>query len=168
MGWFLKRETIGAILLLLSGLGCVKYSFRGALPSDIQTIAIPLFEDRSAWVGLQEQLTRDVIDAFIRDNTLQVIESEKDADLLLKGTILSVQRRRTAITAQEVVEEERLVVNVKVECINQHTGKPLWSGNVTEFGVLSGTGSVEENDLAIAEAVEKIVESIVNRTVAAW
>lgn len=156
--------------LLLLTTGCVKYSFKGALPSYLKTISIPLFEDRSPqhWVGLQEKLTEDVVDRFVQDNTLKVIDDEKNADLLLKGVILNIGTRRTSITREEVVEEEQMVVTVKVECMNKQTDKPLWSGNISEFGVVSGSGDLAARDEAINEAVEKIVEEILTRTIAAW
>lgn len=161
-----RRILIVALLLLLSG--CVRYSFKGALPSYLQTIAIPVFEDRSRWAGLQEKMTQDVINAFIEDNSLRLIERQEDADLLLLGEIQSVRTRKTAITPNAVVEEEQLVVTVKVDCIDQQAEKSLWTSSISDFGVVSGSASLEEQDLAIAEAVEKIVEEILNRTVAAW
>ena len=160
-----KFLLITAVLVFLS---CVKYSFKGALPSDIQTIAIPLFQDRSAWVGLQETITEDLINAFVEDNSLRVLENEKEVDLLLLGTIMSVRRRQTSITQEEQVEQEQMVVTVKVECLNQNTDKPLWTGNISEFGVLSGAGDLDDRNQAVAFAVEKIVEEVLNRTVAAW
>ena len=167
---FSKYKTaIGlACILTFFCAGCLKYSFKGALPSYLKTIVIPLFEDRSRWVGLQEQLTLEVVDAFVRDNTLKVVEDEADADLVLEGVILPVQTRKTAVTPEEVVEQEQLVVSVKIECLNKHTNKPLWSATVSDFGVVSGSATLEERDLAIDEAVEKVVADILNRTIAAW
>lgn len=165
----INRWVCGAAILMTAlGLNCIKYSFKGALPSDIKTIAIPLFEDRSRWVGLQEEMTQAVIDGFIEDNSLQVLEEESEADLVLRGTINSVQTRRTSVSGEEQVEEEQMVVSVKVECLNTHLNKPLWSSTVSDFGVLSGDASLEERELAVQEAVEKIVAEIINRTVAAW
>lgn len=163
-----KTTLIFVFILGFLCPGCLKYSFKGALPSYLKTIMIPLFEDRSRWVGLQEKLTLEVVDAFVRDNTLKVVEDEADADLVLEGTILPVQTRRTSITPEEVVEQEQLVVSVKIECMNKHTNKPLWSATVSDFGVVSGSASLEERDLAIDEAVEKVVADILNRTIAAW
>ncbi len=146
----------------------MRYSFKGALPSNLKTIAIPLFEDRSVWVGLQEQLTEAVINAFVQDNSLQVTDNQDEADLVLTAVILPVRIRQTAIRRDEVVEEQELVVSVKVECLNTHTNKPLWSATVSDFGRVSGQADLEEQDAAVSEAVEKLVEDIVNRTIAAW
>ncbi|RMF58090.1 MAG: hypothetical protein D6748_09690 [Calditrichaeota bacterium] len=166
-----KSFIFGILLLTLVAISsCVKYSFKGALPSYLKTISVELFEDRSRerWVGLQEKLTEDVVNAFVNDNTLTVIDDPKKADLVIKGSILSIQTRSTSITQEELVEEQQLVLTVKVECLNQQSNKPLWSGNISEFGVVSGTGDLAEREAALDVAVEKIVEEIVNKTIAAW
>jgi hypothetical protein len=153
---------------LLSATSCVKYSFRGALPSSIKTIAIPLFEDRSNWVGVQEQLTNAVINAFVEDNSLQVVDNEDEGDLVLRGTILSVHPQTTSVSGDETTTEERYVVTVKIECYNRQTDKLLWSGNLSDYGTVSGAATLAEQETAIATAIEKLKIEIVNRTIAAW
>lgn len=155
-------------LILTIVSGCVKYSFRGALPSSIKTIAIPLFEDRSNWIGLQDKMTNDVINAFIDDNSLQVIENEDDSDLVLRATINSVSQQLSSVAGDETVLEEKYVVSVKVECYNRQTDKLLWNGTISDFGIVPGTGGQAEQDEAVNEATERIVAEILNRTVAAW
>ncbi len=169
MGWF-KKIWLGLLIIFtLLFLGsCVKYSFKGALPSYLKTIYIPLFDDQTAWPGLQEEMTNKVIDTFIRDNTLKVVDSEENADLILKGKILSINEERAAITQQETVKEVKLWVNVQVECLNTHTNKPLWKDQVRNFGLISGAGTLEERNAAISSAVDEIVQDILNNTIAAW
>lgn len=156
------------LFLLLLNSHCVKYSFKGALPSYLKTISIPLFEDRTSWAGLREELTSRVIDAFINDNTLKVIDDEKSADLVLRGTITSIQEKYVAISQQENVEQKQIWVNVNIKCVNQKADGELWSGNVSDFDVVSGAGTLDDLNKAIDSAVEKIVEDIVNKTIAAW
>jgi outer membrane lipopolysaccharide assembly protein LptE/RlpB len=161
------RLTI-VLSVLLATASCVKYSFRGALPSSIKTIAIPLFEDKSNWVGVQEQLTNAVINAFVEDNSLQVVDNEDEGDLVLRGTILSVRPQTTSVSGNETTTEERYVVTVKIECYNRQTDKLLWSGNLSDYGVVSGAATLAEQEAAIAIAIEKLKIEIVNRTIAAW
>jgi len=169
MVWFKKIIVISvAVVLVLSLQDCVKYSFKGALPSYLKTIYIPLFEDQTAWPGLQEEITNKVVDAFIQDNTLKLVNSEENADLILKGKVVSIDEERAAITQQEVVKEIKLWVNVQVECINTHTNKPLWKSRVRNFGIISGAGNLDERNAAISEAVNEIVLDILNNTIAAW
>ena len=163
---FCAAMLFGCLTLALTG--CFSYSFRGALPSAIKTIAIPLFGDRSNWVGIQEQMTESVINAFIDDNALQVIDDEEESDLVMRGVVNSVSTRLSAVSSDEVVQEQQLVVSVKIDCYNRQTEKPLWSGTVSDYGTMSGSGTLEEQDQAIAQALEKIVAEVINRTVAAW
>jgi hypothetical protein len=156
------------LLLFLLNIQCVKYSFKGALPSYLKTIYIPLFEDRTSWAGLREDMTTQVIDAFINDNTLNVVDNEESADLVLNATITRIQEKYVAISQEENVEEKQIWVHVNAECINQRTEDPLWSGNLSRFGVVSGAGNLDELNDAISEAVNDLVEDIVNNTIAAW
>jgi hypothetical protein len=159
---------IVTLFVLLLSLNCVKYSFKGALPAYLKTISIPLFEDRTSWAGLREEMTTKVIDAFISDNSLRVIEDEKAADLVLEGTISRIQEKYVAITPGEQVEQKQIWVFVSVKCTNQEMEKELWSGNLSDFSEVSGAGTLDELNAAVSLAVDKIVEDIVNKTIAAW
>ncbi|MEE9117128.1 MAG: hypothetical protein V3U02_00860, partial [Calditrichia bacterium] len=56
-------------LLVGLSISCGYYSFTGSIPSDIKTVAVPLFDDNTSFPGVREDLTNNVIDAFINDNT---------------------------------------------------------------------------------------------------
>ena len=149
-------------------VNCMTYSFKGALPSYLKTIAIPLFEDKTYWAGLREEFTEKVIDAFIEDNTLQVVENEAIADLVLYGTIVRLEERKSAITAGEVVRETQIWLTVQVKCMNKHTEKPLWQQTIQQFGTIEGAGTLEEKNAVIQEITEIIVRDIVDKTISAW
>ncbi len=160
------------VFLLLIGfllsLSCVRYSFKGALPSNLKTIYIYDFENRTEFAGVREVLSQKLAQAFIQDNSLKVVNSESAADLILKGTVTSIRKQPVAFTEQEVVQQFKMVVNVKAECFNVHTNKPLWSGTITRYGLMSGEAIGEEVDAAIADALSQIVEDILIKTIAAW
>ncbi len=168
MVWYKKHILLLGVVLSATTFQCVKYSFKGALPSYLKTIAIPLFEDKTYWAGLREEFTERVIDAFIEDNTLQVVENEAVADLVLYGTIVSLQERKSAITATEVVQETQIWLTVQVKCINKHTEKPLWQETLQQFGTIEGAGTLEEKNSVIQEITDIIVRDIVDKTISAW
>jgi len=162
-----KINLILVGLLTVSSLSCWYYSFGGSIPSDIKKIAIPLFDDNTSYPGVREDLTNLVIDAFIADNTLQ-IATESDTDLLLTGTIVSIREQAGIITAGEDVEQFDVYVSVKVRCENVKTGKVWWEKTLRRFGTMSGTGSQEEQQAAIEEAIVQITDDILNNTLANW
>ena len=164
MSW--NKNILLCILIIF--ISCAKYSFRGALPSYLETLYIQDFQDKSNYPGAWETFMQEVTNAFIVDNSLKVIEDEKSADLILKGTLMSVRRKPTSINPQETVQEYQMVLTVKTECMNTHTEKALWTENISRFGVISGTALRDEIDDAILVAINQIVEDIISKTIGAW
>jgi hypothetical protein len=162
-----KKSIAIALPFLLIWTACAMYSFKGSLPSFIQTIAIPLFDDNTSYPNIREDLTNKVVDAFIADNTLK-IANESDADLLLNGTITSISQRAAILTSGEDVQEFQVYVNVKVKCEDVKNSKIYWEKTLSQFGSMPGSGTQDERDIAIADAVEKITEDILNNTLANW
>lgn len=149
-------------------ISCAKYSFRGALPSYLKTIYIEDFSDNTKYPGVREEFMEKVTQAFVSDNSLKVITDKTTADLILQGTLLSIQRRPISITPTEQVQQYQMVLTVKGECVNTHTQKPLWSETISRYGVISGSDLRDEIDQANSLAIEQIVEDILSKTVSAW
>ncbi len=155
------------VLFCISYLGCLSYSFTGSLPSHIKSVAIPLFEDNTAYPGVREDLTNRVIDEFIADNTLNVT-SESQADLIISGVITSITQKAAILSAGETVDEYQVYVNVKVKCEDIKSNKVLWEKNLSQFGVMTGTASQDERNQAIQIAIEKLTNDILNNTLGYW
>jgi hypothetical protein len=155
-------------IVLLAGImaGCI-YSFKGSLPSYIRNVAIPLFDDNTAYPNVRENLTNAVIAGFTSDNTLKVT-SEANADIVINGTILSITQRAEALTAGENVTSYQLSLNVKVKCDDIKNNKTMWEKTLSAFGVMPATATQDDRDTAINEAIEKISEDILNNTLANW
>jgi hypothetical protein len=162
-----KMNIIPAGILTAFFLSCGFYSFGGSIPSDIKKIAIPLFDDNTSYPGVREDLTNQVIDGFIADNTLE-IANESEADLLLTGTILSIREQAAIVTTDEDVEQFDVYVTVKVKCENLKTGKVWWENTLRRFGTMSGIGSQDQQIEAIQEAIVQIKDDILNNTLANW
>ena len=162
-----RIQIISVLVLILTITGCY-YSFKGSLPSHLKTIAIPLFDDRNAqFPGVRENLTNKVIDEFISDNTLKVVDESK-ADLLLTGSITSISQRAASVAAGEHVNEYKITVSVKVKCEDVKLSKVLYDKNIQRFGMMESGGGTEDIELAIEEAVVQITEDILNDTLGAW
>jgi hypothetical protein len=160
------RYSLVALLTVVF-LSCGYYSFGGSIPSDVKKIAIPIFDDNTSYPGVREDLTNLVIDAFIADNTLEIV-NEAEADLLLTGTILSIREQAAIVTSGEDVEQFDVYVTVKVKCENLKTGKVWWDKTLRRFGTMSGAGSQDQQSEAIEEAITQITDDILNNTLANW
>jgi len=164
--WFLQIfETVGMILLLLLG-GCAYYSFSGnTLPSYIKTVAIPLFEDQTSEFGIKERLTDALISEFTRDNTLK-ISSQDEADSIIRGKILSVVDRAETYDAQEHAQSYRVYISVEVKFEDLRKHKVLWKQRMNQWGSYSLAD--ESRQQGIEQAIKKLAEDILNKSVSGW
>jgi hypothetical protein len=154
-------------ILTFLHLSCGIYSLGGSIPSDVQKVAIPLFDDNTSYPGVRDDLTNQVIDAFIADNTLQVV-SESDADLLITGTIMSINERAAIVTTGETVQQYDVYVMVKVKCLHLKSGKVWWEKVLRRFGTMEENASQDERDEAIATALVDITRDVLDNTLANW
>ena len=157
--------------MLLTGIfafqSCGYYSFKGALPSHLKSIAIPLFNDRTPNAGVREDLTNMLVDAFLEDNTLELADEMK-ADLVLTGSINSITVKPAIVKAGESVSESQLVVKVRVKCEDTVTNKVLYDKNFDDYGLMDENAGLDERDAAIATALEQITDKILNATLGGW
>jgi outer membrane lipopolysaccharide assembly protein LptE/RlpB len=155
-------------VLFLGMLGsCGYYSFKGALPPHAKSIAIPIFDDRTSYPDAREYITNSVVDAFIVDNTLAVVD-EEDADLVMRGTIQSITQRAAAVTAGEVTSEYKLIVRIKLVVEDKVLNKKMVDKSLEQFAFLDAGAGLDERNTAVQEAMDLLVDDIFNATLASW
>lgn len=162
-------KNILYLIIALIFSGCV-YSFTGAsIPPDMKTIAIPMFDDISGYTeaGLRENLTNALIQKFIQDNSLQVVD-RKFSDTILEGIITSLRDEPFVITGNEQVNSRRVVISCKVKFIDQRSKKQLWEKSFSQYSDYSAEGGLIAKQQAIQKAIENLTEDILIATVSDW
>jgi len=155
-------------LLAVSGSQCGPYSFSGsALPSHIKTVAVPTFKDRTAEFGIKESLTDAVIERITRDNTLKIADPRR-ADSILDGTVLRVEDRPGAYNREEQVQENKVFVTAKIRFEDLHKNKVMWEDEIVQWGTYDPAGGEQARRAAIEEALRKIADEVLNRTISSW
>ncbi len=162
-----KTGRVFLLLFLFLLSSCGYYSFKGALPSHLKSIAIPLFNDPTPNAGVREKLTDMLTDAFIEDNTLR-LEDETKADLVLTGSINSIHTAPAVVKTGEAVTEYKVTVRVKVKCEDVVKNKVLFERNFDDYGLMNEDAGLDERDVAIDTALEQIVEKIVDAVLGGW
>ena len=152
-----------ALGLSLCLAGCGIYSFSGStIPGHIKTVAVPLFEDTSAEIGIDQQLTDALIDAITQDNTLKIADVRR-ADAILRGKITSVSDRAGQYDSQENASDFRITLNIQVAFEDAAKRTVLWEETFSQWG------SYDNNrEDGIQEAIEKLTTDIMNQTVSGW
>jgi len=166
-----------ALWILAGGLfgGCFRYSFSGAVPSHLKTIAVPLLDNQTAEFGIAERITDQIIGEFQRDNTFKIADSD-NSDSILKGSLLRVEDTPYTYSGQGEgqaqnfsVGEYRLTLVVRIEYIDQTKNETIWQREFSDWGTYDHTtGSPEEREQGFQEAIKKLAEDILNQTVSGW
>lgn len=164
------KRIVLLLAVAITVSSCGIYSFSGtSIQPDVHSIEIDYFEYKALKVNpsLSNDLTEAIRTRFRRMTKLE--QKESDADLELRGEIVSYEVSSTAITAAEVAAKNRLTVGVSIEFINNKYPEDNVSQKFSAFADFDATNSLEavQNDLCV-EIIDKLVEDIFNATVAQW
>jgi outer membrane lipopolysaccharide assembly protein LptE/RlpB len=155
-----------ALAFLLGGCG---YTVNGTLPSHINTVAVPIFQNRTAEPAIEGFITRAVVQAFSTNGRLKVVGSEQ-ADAILHGEIIGYSVASIAFDQNANVRQYRLLVTVNLRMRDVRRNTVLFQQDAVreqaDFrvqGTVSQTISREET--ALQAAAVDIGRSIVSLTV---
>ncbi|GBE30230.1 MAG TPA: hypothetical protein ENH10_00965 [Bacteroidetes bacterium] len=156
------------LFVLIAGVsGCGFYSFSGSVPGHLKSIAVPPFENQTAEFGLAEDLTEALVNEFLDDNTFKVFDL-RQADAVIYGTILRVVDGPSTFSSDETVQEYKVTVTVRVRYEDLVKGKVVWEETLSTFGIFPAGGGLAEREEGVVEAVQKMTEDILNKTVSGW
>lgn len=153
------------IIAILSSSGC-GYRVGSLLPADIKTIAVPMFINKTPEPELEAMVTNGIIQEFIADGTLQIVE-EENADTLLLGEIIDYRREPIRYTETEVTREYRLIIAVRLTFKDLRHNEVMWEnprveGEATFF---VGTSLPESECIALPNTIKDLAHDVVEKVV---
>jgi len=151
-------------------LHCGIYSFSGSgLPSHIRTVAVPVFGNRTAEIGIKETLTDAVTEVLITDGRLRVVGPEL-ADSIIEGTVVDYKEQAYTYDRSENVQEYIVRIYVDVSYQDVRNRAIIWEEKRMEgWGTYDVSVSPpEEIDDGRERAIAKLAEDIVNKTLSGW
>ena len=149
--------------------GCT-YSFKGgSVPPHLKTIAIPVVEDQSAYGDptLRDSFTKQLIDSFTNDNTLQLTD-RNTADSMLEGVITEVRDEPSVLQGGETVAQRRITITVRMTFQDLKLRKKMWEKSFGNWGDYPSGAGLSQRSLGVTTAIKKLIEDILNETVAGW
>lgn len=164
---------LGALGLGLFLSGCGAYGFSSSLlPSHIKTVGVPLMENRTDRRDLATALADSLVNAFISDNTLKVVD-ERDADATLEGTILEYHREPFTYDAAENVQTYRVEIVLEARFVDVRKNNVLWEEkHLSQWDTYNfvpvGGQPAETEDTAIGRVLVKLRDDILNRSIEGW
>jgi Lipopolysaccharide-assembly len=126
---------LGCMLGAMCLAGC-GYQFAAAgtgFPKNAKTIYVARFSNTSRFTGVNDKFMRYLKDEIADHKRLQLVDSPKQADLVLTGDILSVDTRPTGFNnAMEAsLYQQDMVVQAQLR--DRHTKQVLWSNVMNSF-----------------------------------
>lgn len=166
--FLLHIAAIAAMALCVSACGI--YSFSGTnIQPDVKTVTINYFEYTALKMNpsLQNQMTEALKDKFRKMTRLEQVDM--DGDLEITGTVTGYDVKATAITADEVAAQNRLTISVKINYVNRRHPEEDFEKSFSNYADYDSTQSLDAVEGTLCEEiVEKLVEDILNATVANW
>lgn len=152
--------------------GCSYSPSPSAVPSYLKTIAIPVFANRTTEPTLEQEVTQAVVDRFVRDNHLRVV-GENEADAVITGTVAGYKNSVFGFNAREQAQEYQVAVTVQVTVKDRVKNREMWKDDAlirtTNYFVVAVPGQQIQGETAgRQQAIQKIADAILNKTVEGW
>jgi hypothetical protein len=152
-------------------VGCGVYTFNPKGQSEIKSINVERFENKTPEYGLADQMSDLVIDAFIADGNLKVVPLE-NADAVLSGVLTRYDRKPYKYDQNDQVSSYEVVMDFDITLKKPKTDSEIWREKMTQQGiynvVASETGDVETEADGQQKAIKLLVEAIINKTTKGW
>ncbi|MEM9415778.1 MAG: LptE family protein [Planctomycetota bacterium] len=153
---------IAASLTLLSGCG---YTARELYPTQYQTVAVPNFENRTFYQGVEFELREAIIKEIEQRTPYKVVRTQGAADTVLEGVVVTIESDSVSRTDNGGVPQEiELTVTVDFAWRDLRTGQTLrgYQGfaSAGQYVPLRGVGEFYQT--AQHRAVQRLAEDIVS------
>lgn len=132
----------------------------------VQSVAVPIFENRTTEFGLAESITSGIINGFIEDNQIKVLD-QNAAEAVMNGTIVDYKTRAYTFDETDRVTEYIVEIWVDAELITREDARSVWKADRARgFGIYKADS--EDERLGQTRAIEKLAEDLLNRTIKSW
>lgn len=151
---------------------CFRYSFSGvAIPPDIRTIYIPFFPDNSTsgLSFLSDDLNEALINRFVNQSRLNLINDAELADAIIDGRIISYRNNPFSVAGDQRATLNRVDISVRASFKYNREDKAEWDktfNGVAEFDPTIDPIDGERN--AVLQALERIAQNMFNDALGSW
>ena len=124
--YYLNMGICIVLWLVMASCG-YRFSGGGELPGDVKKLNIRVFENRTNENGLETRIANDLINQFIRFDSVRIAD-KSSADASLTGIIRSVRSVTISHSDATTSAERRIQVIIDLK-LTSAEGTLLWSAN---------------------------------------
>jgi hypothetical protein len=168
--WRWRPSPLLALLLLASLAGC-NYTFKqgGGLPPHVRTIFLDSFENETAEFGVEQQLDQKLMERIPRGLGIRVAGRET-ADAILTGVITryddQAQNFRPGDPRGNEALQHQVMLTAQVAIVDTRRRVYLWRSQVMGQGLYRPES--QDRDVAWAEAIDQIIQKIIDGAQSQW
>jgi outer membrane lipopolysaccharide assembly protein LptE/RlpB len=151
----MKIKAVFGAMLLAAGLCSCGYTFRGSetsLPPDVKKIYIPTVVNESTKLGLAQIVTDALRDEFDGYGTVTVVDSQSEADAVLRVRVVDVKETTSATRSNTNTALQMQTTMFLTGELQRVTGPVLWRDNTMRISQTFGADSsvVVQSSLSFA------------------
>ena len=165
----MRRTGVAFLMAAMAAGSCAYTTSTALLPSHLKTVAVPVFENGTTEYTLEQDITTAVIDQFVRDNHLRVVD-EKSANCVLRGKV--TQYKNAVFGFSNTSHEYRVTIAVSVVFKDLVKNREVWNDEIirtANYYVQDVPGQPARTELdGRKEAIEKIADEVLSRSVEGW
>lgn len=119
----LFSRAVFVVLAMLAAAGCGYHvsGKAGRLPAGIESLTIPIFENRTTKPDIESDATSAFVDEFVTS-----VEMEGTAAHAMNGVIKSYDLTPVSYTESDINQEYRLTVVLGLSIVEKASGRVIW------------------------------------------
>ena len=136
--------------LLLTGCG---YHFAGGEESvapGLRTVFVDVFTNRTSEAYAENIFRSAFISRFVQEGRFKLAHSRGEADVICRGTILSLQSSPLSYKATNLSAEDRIMVTLEISFEERESGRSIWAD-----GAFTGAGDFPVTTVGVTESSRK-------------
>ena len=135
-------------------------------------MAIPVFENATTEYTLEQDVTNAVVERFVRDNHLRVVD-ERSANAVIRGKLIGYKNAVFGFSAANRAQEYRVTLTCSVVFKDLVKNREIWSEpnlvKTANYFVVDVPGQPARTELdGRKDAITKIADEILTRSVEGW
>lgn len=119
-----RLSTVAILLVLSILLGSCGYSSKAVLRSNVRSIYVPIFDNKTFRRGYEFDLTKSVRDQIILRTGLDIVDRD-EADSILYGKITNVVEGVIVGDFTDNIVESRMTIFVDIRWVDTRTGRTI-------------------------------------------
>jgi len=168
-GWW----RVWLVFLLAGGVflvGCAARDSRVRIPPAARDLYVPPFRNRSNEIGLENLVTEAVLQQFLADGRLNIVEDPRRADVILRGVIRGYRRRPVIYDARDIVQQYRVGMTLRLWLLDPDDEESLREipGLTRQTYYSDRVAPVETEEEAQQRVVEQLARDVVRKTLRGW